>query len=1319
MNLKAAITPHHSQPVAQSSRLNGAIIEANFWQQRKVNGCSVTTTDVLNAYRNERSSLRSGFFLQSLFLKKIHHNHQPVAPEQVINEFQRRPGLNGKNQLAIARFQAACLFDGITLFGHPLSADAVADCFPDNRNGRLSRARFQEQCCLDKIPLRGQVVTPELVAEQYQALGAQLELAHFRENCCIRNILLYGQPVAIEAVVNSFPDTDAGKRSLARFKELCNSKGWQLHGKVIPPEQVLDEFARVGATIDMLVFKSKCCLDEQLVNGRLIAPETVIEEFCALIQSLKENASLHKGNWQKKPNLLQTHCSQTTNAMLGLARFKGECCQKELLVNGERIPPEEIVEGYQALGARLELARFRQFCCLRKIKLNGELVSADSVLRELNSFGAKLELSHFTEGCFLRGILLNGQHVSAEAVVERFREADAKQPLGRFLQHCCINQININGRPVSPDDVVELFFRAGNRLELAHFLEKCCLKGLTVGGSVLLPETVFKLYQKIGASQDLAHFLDACRQKNLTINGQLITVESVIKGYSQQKGRNINIAHLVAKCFLAGVPVNGQSIKPEAVIRSFPVGQQGRTGLAHFKEDCCLRGIKLDGKLITPETVVDSFPCHMKGRLGRARFLELCCIKGLHSYDKPISTDQVVANIPTGCKGELFMARFKGTCCLQGWPLAGRLLSTREVTDAFPDSVEGRRGLGFFLEQCCKRGIKVDGQTVTPEMVLSFMEQTSSPLTLACFKSTCCQLHLTIHGTPVTADMVIAAYPDTPAGQQHKRYFLEICCLNNLTVNGQQVMPEHVVANYEQHNQQLEKAQLYVRLALQARKLNGRCLSDDQVLAAFDQLPDKHTTERVDFLLRRLMALSQECDEAVALLEQAWQIIENASVDDEQLRNQRCVLEFLSIRLSTRPVTYGLVWQSIKELRQSINNQRLQFFFLAHCFSRGILLDAQPVNAHHLEECLRRLPVGNLRNCLWHWFKQIKERGQSAKATGELAIGKKDGDQSPVYRQPKKIEVYIDDINGGPFPAKVVEYFNAPPTLDPTLVNFTTRRALAIMESITDLRITGSFARWLQGIESSFNDIDLLGSQEAINQLIYRLKNQKHANDEITCEVLVQLLPGCPELGLPTTFAIALNEGDLGERVATIEASVYPTETLAILARSKQPLPWPGGVATCLPFRAEAQLLNEALLFLSEQLTPLTRQLLGPSFFNIPRTVLFNCPRNPDERVLGLLMRCLLTVNKARKFLNRIAGSDSQADKLKSSCDLLLSAVCSHSHTQILIVSLKQWLCRWPASNEHQLRKSQFIRHLLSLVADGMELPRPGSVQKQSLTSQR
>ena len=1147
--------------------------------------------------------------------------------------------------------------------------------FDPNHKCQTAIARLMATCCLKNQPIDGQPVSPDAVADAYpDNYEGKLGLARFRQECCLKKMPIHGQPVSAESIVAGYQAINA-VLELGRFKAECCLKPIHLNGQPVMTEEVVKHFQDADARLELIRFQGDCCLKGLTLHGKSVAPERVVRGFEAL------------------------------NARLNLAHFKASCVLEEVPLDGKPVPPETVVKEFQTVGARLSLAHFMASCCIEGIKLNGQLISVQSVLDTFPPGPeGKLGRARFMESCHREGISLNHQPVTVESVVESFRAVGAMLELARFKHACCVKYLSLNGQLISPEEVADNYRRAGAPLELARFKSTCCLNSLNLDGHPVTPETVADSFRAIGATRELVRFRQSCCLNNLKLDGKLVTPESVIDGLQRHQEERTAIAHFKACCCLEGRRIHNQPITPEEVISSFSRVQAGKLNLARFLESCCLRGLPVQGKQVPPESVMKTYLLNRASTVSLAHFKAQCCLKGLRlNRQQLITPTAVISSFPSSVNGLLSAAIFKESCCLRGLKLDGQPVAPEAVIDSFPDNFQGRLAKGRFLEVCCLRGIPVDGQPVTQEAVMAALERSSSQQAIACFKAECCLRDLILHGQPVSTDEVIASYP--PGDRDQKIHFRKKCCLNGLNIHGQPVTPEQLVQAYEQDNRLLEKAVFYSELALRMKKLHGSYLTCDQVLAAFNQLPEDHSVRKVEFLSQRLIALLHSNEEAQSLFEQAWQIIDNVPIKNERHHYQRCLLLFMAmdfaLPLRQRPVSPEQVWQSIRGLRESFTNTRLRFYFLAHCVNTNIPLHGQPVTHQKAMACLHQLPVSKLRYALERWFEQVCRQSDTlARAeTSPVAL-------VSAGRQPRPVDVYIDDLaSPAPHSCQVVEYVKETPVpgIDPSLINARTRKVLDIIHGIGNLRVTGSFSRCLQGIATTFNDIDLIGTEEAVTSLIARLPAQLSASeDDVPCHAFTEALPGCPQLELPPAFNITLIEGDLGHKLLVLQASVYTPQMLTALASTEVHIG--DNPVTCLPFLAEVRLMINALQYLIDHLDPLTTQLQAGKDFDIPRTVLFNFPRHPRERIFGLLMRCLLSLKKARQFCTLLAhgeftDQDNLSQKLTTQVGLLQTKVQNHVCGEPFFTALNQWLASsdhnsFPGSAYHE-KKRAFIRTLL------------------------
>ncbi|WP_257293587.1 hypothetical protein [Endozoicomonas sp. YOMI1] len=221
---------------------DGNRFEDAFWKKRPLQGRQITSADVLSAYVNDRTSLGSGFFLQKLCLKNMLHDNRKVTPDQVIQEFNRKPDRSNKYKLAIARFKAECCLRRLPLNGLQVTPDAVVKDFPDSQEGKLGIARFKAECCLRGLPLNGQQVTSD-------------------------------------AVVNDFPESSDGKLSKARFTAECCLRGLRLNGWQVTPEAVIKDFERGGWLLERAIFYSQLAMNARVLHGSYLDNQKVLAAF--------------------------------------------------------------------------------------------------------------------------------------------------------------------------------------------------------------------------------------------------------------------------------------------------------------------------------------------------------------------------------------------------------------------------------------------------------------------------------------------------------------------------------------------------------------------------------------------------------------------------------------------------------------------------------------------------------------------------------------------------------------------------------------------------------------------------------------------------------------------------------------------------------------------------------------------------------------------------------------------------------------------------------------------------------------------------------
>ncbi|WP_422448995.1 hypothetical protein [Endozoicomonas sp. ALB091] len=943
------------------------------------------------------------------------------------------------------------------------------------------------------------------------------------------------------------------------------------------------------------------------------------------------------------------------------------------------------------------------------------------------------------ENAFWKKTPLHGRQITSADVLRAYGNDTTSLRGGFFLQRLCLQNILHNNRKVTPDQVIQEFNREPGRnnkcqLAIARFKAECCLRNLTLNGQPVRTDTVVRDFPdgpegKLG----VAHFKEQCCLKSLTLNGQQVTAAAVIEDFPDSPEGRLGLARFKAECCLKGLAVNSQLLTPDAVVKSCQAAK-ATLELARFKEECCLKGLLLNGHQITPDTVIESFPDDPEGRLGIMRFKEQCCLSGLLLNGQQVTPDTVVK----GCleiNATLPLARFKAECCLKGLALNGHQVTPGAVVKAY-QAARATLELARFKAECCLKSLPLNGQRVTPDTVVRDFQAARAPLALARFKQQCCLRGLTLGGRQVTADEVVMEFPDSPDGQLATVRFKAECCLRGLPLNGRQVTPEAVIRDYESGNWLLERAIFYSLLALNARKLHGNYLDNRQVLAAFDAAPGDHSSGQTRYLIKKLRQ-SHKCDEtseAQDIMQKAWQILNSVPVKDEQQRLQ-CILKFIAMQneltIDHQRVSAQQVSQSIKTLKRSFQNARLHFFFLAYCYVRGQPVDGRQIHRHQVLECLQNFHKrSNWQHALGRWFEQYSPEANIMdnllfERTNTVAVSV--ASPGKECQRPYQVREYRDETENTCATRAVTA--SAAQTMEPPLTtggsdvpDKSTRQltplTLKVLEIIQEINgsyndpailITGSYARFLQNLCSVFNDIDIICTTEkSTRTLLAKLQALNTDRDsDIPKSIIISPVPGCPAIQLPGAYNIDLEDGDLATRALGFQVSVdarvaQNTTGLAVEVPGVARPVW------CLSFAEETRLLNDTLEYLAENLDPLTEQLQNGPVFDVPRTLLFNSPQNTDERIYGLLLRCLLTLNKARQFIalhseGRSGTNDGSATTLEQQrlhaltehLQMKLTGhVCRHDFEQ----RVNGWLSTAPQVNGYQIKRKAFITTLLEMM---------------------
>lgn len=841
-----------------------------------------------------------------------------------------------------------------------------------------------------------------------------------------------------------------------------------------------------------------------------------------------------------------------------------------------------------------------------------------------------------------------------------------------MLESCYWSKKNLYSMKITSSDVLLSYLSDSYSLRSGLFLQKLCLNKIKHDGQFITPEQVIA---ELNRRKDplsryklaVTRFKEACYLKNLPVEGKLVNPETVIDDFKATKSF-LEIGRFLAECCLENQWVNGHPVTTEEVVAALQKTEDGQLSLVRFKSECCLQNRLINGELISPEQVLNECPKTQKGNLLIAHFMAKCCLQKRHIHGQAVQVETVVEKFRQIPDSHVGLAIFMHRCALRGKQLYGRPISVRDAANHHPDTPLGRLGVASCYEQCCLRGEFFHGLKVTPEMVVENYRSLNATVELGRFK--------------------------------------ERCCLLNIPIYGQQVRPEEVLRDFQRQNRQLEIAMFFSSLALHAKKLNGSYLTCEQVLAAFRRAPGDQTLHAVEYLIQRLDALPERDDsgEALKAFTRAWQLVNNAPRITGCYLYQQCRLRFIAVKyglpVDGELLTMEQVWLTIRQLPASSRKTCLKLYFLAHCCHNNQELHGKQVGRKQLLECLNELPSGTLQQTLASWLEEQFHAPASSWDDPPVASTSPSATQPAGPTQPAELPTGEESSQSDALPdSKASALKTSGETPSPRLpLNPMTQKALKIMQQISGIWITGSFSRCLQGLCTTYNDIDIIGTEEGVTALVNQLVTQlsSDCNGEESEElrrVFIQEFLGCSQLKIPTTFSITLSEGEPGRKVALIQANIYVDKVLTGIDTLSIAMPGVDGHFNCASFSAEVHLMNETLDHLIHHLAPLTTQLEQGADFNIPRTIVFNFSQRPGERICAMLMRCLLTLNKAHQFARLLSEDNPLRPTLVKLSTTLMDELHRHAWYNQFVQELKRWLsCALPS------RRLVFVNTLLQLI---------------------
>ncbi|MGI2029141.1 hypothetical protein [Endozoicomonas acroporae] len=432
-------------------------------------------------------------------------------------------------------------------------------------------------------------------------------------------------------------------------------------------------------------------------------------------------------------------------------------------------------------------------------------------------------------------------------------------------------------------------------------------------------------------------------------------------------------------------------------------------------------------------------------------------------------------------------------------------------------------------------------------------------------------------------------------------------------------------------------------------------------------------------------------------------VVLNAYGNDTTSLRSGVFLQKLCLRnipYNNRQVTPEQVVQEFNRQPDQNNEYKLAIArFKAECCLRGLPLNGQPVTPDEVYKDFMESPSGSEEITLFNTKRYLN---------GHLLADRQvdPGDDPEGYAA----STYQHQASA------VVR--RALPLSDNQVpqLNVLTLRTLEMIQKINEsyntppILITGSYARFLQNRCASFKNIDIICSTEGSAIKLFKemhalkealdIDRDLGANDNI----FIFPMPGCPAIQLPNAYNIHPKDSSsdipgpglmvsVDDRVINGHAA-----PLAIRAPGVERPLW------CLSFAEETRLLNDTLEHLIGNLNPLTVELNQGAAFELPRTILFGFPKNGKERIYGLLVRALLTLDKARQFISIFAEEEpdvqlqAQQQRLHTLAAILQRKLSRHICRSDFECRVSCWLSTVPHVSDFEIKRVEFITSLLKMM---------------------
>lgn len=1273
-----------------------------------------------DAYIKENDYYHAVMLLIELIKSDVSLNKETVTPEMVLDTLHKIKNKTSFTFLkGLAELYLVCFDKRIKVRGSSITPEKLVESFiPINKRYPIILEHLYKKDCI----LNGTKVTLEKVYEAYKNAPSCIEKGKFLFNC-FKQGHLKEKEITIESILENCKDPKKKHTLVAKIMFYCFKHKIQINNKTITADDAFDCIKNSSDPTEKIDFEIYCLKKYINIKGQLISPEKIMHEI---------DSNRKKIDFQKT-----------------LANFLEICYFCKIKIKGKNISELRIIEEFGKAGSHYKQIKFI-INLLKKNQANENIniVYLIDLYKKINPS----ELNNEIKAMFFGFLFTNKQNFNSKPidpnyVIDLLKHGETNQWLyADFMANCAKNNLSINGKKVTVQKAYDTFPSSPRGEDLkTDFLKDCYTMNIKGNERLLNHQNIIKRYKNSGNNVKLAFFLSHLIPQKIIGPYHFYSPDKVFHSFRDNAEENHQKSYFAFKCLINSIPI---AISPDIPLQDFVANLLITNNMpnerARLMKFCFLSGIPLFGHHQKIEDIIEFYNSAKIDEVHLLRFLMSCCLKGFSLDNKAIDPNSLIQRASIIKGGSLYIDKFKAECLLAGFID----IKVEEIIDHFDQHPENTKVHAKILKSLF---FSKHRQSITARDVIDKYKSANDDLNLACFMAKCCIDRIPVNNNLITYEEVLNFFPKNNYDASLKKYdFIFSYLLSGGKIKDNKYTFESIIDQCLKKKLYNSVTHFYSQLALNSIPINGKLVTQDffidyckSHITYNNEEPILYFITRINQIERQdlISAGSPEQQEISNLVTTALSFIDkNMHIKTITTWRLECILYFAAFKynliIDGNVVTSSTMNKKLDEQPDSFLTYSNKILFLSYCIKNGITIDGYPSSylQEKIDTLLNFFPINSRSYNLAHSLTTNSNVPKSSISdhkvidhTAQLAISF-DNSES---------EVNDDRVNSNQTSLISAETsFSLRNTLktnqsataqhqpEKSLIpeahkikNLTLSNPLyyEILTLITQFNknsdipkiiISGSFSRLLQNISDDFKDIDLIfANQSVIDEFLMLLRaalsqNMEHSDLQFSCYVS----PEVEILNIPKTHFFKATEGILGEVVVDVNLNVANNE-FQPSDISKVDIEDSGHVLHTLSLTSEVNYIIEGITYWKENLNTIIDQILDDPQLIIQRTILFNYAANDQERIYGLLVRCLLSLDVAiaiSKSIEKkaIRNNDSKKTMLIFLLNSRISHVKKILQKNTYFKSMPEYLTSFIENNPniYQQDRAKFILKLIDNV---------------------